>query len=929
MSSQLTPPPTEEFTNFTWSTASKLLPKLDPYDPVDTLLLTLVREEFGRDRTKQYQVLCRQKVQQLMVKASLIASTSAAMRACLKLESPPFFVKVLPCADPVPQQGSQIAEITTLYKLHLDALYSETLEELRPLLGPADSLPDSAACHRTSWEAWEPLTGKTRLASSLYGNPTIPKPPMFWSGALSAHWKRIRSAPTPRTTIKPVDQFVDSNRMYKMTSLAPNIFLIHNSTTNWFIPQFALDTLGLGLNFVPEAKEYPCAELRLDLNEYLRRIQWNFHWITQNPVSFSRPQGPILPVLLRRNTAPKMPPRVAALINFCSQLEQDFVSGLTANPLQPCKDITRNVRLTSKFFLRHANKLVIKPADKGGNIIIMEHKFYEYIMTNYLTLSVGSFVALPEDPTTATLIKVKDAIHALGIKPAVARLMLPSEVKCPQLYGLPKIHKSPISARPIVSGNLSPTEFTSVLIDFCLQPLVSHLPYYLKDGTQLLVDLKRIPLTGVTWDWLLFSLDVVNMYSNIPLDEAEESVYKECLGSREAGLLSPAVVRSLVNLVLTNNYFSFNELFYQQVQGIAMGTPCACVVSDIFICRLMQSLIEEAPRKPLYYRQYRDDGFGIWTHGQPALDSWLVDLNRKHKTIKFTITKGLELNYLDLKLTLDPVSGFRSETYQKPTDTQDYLHRASNHPTHCGDNIALAQTIRNVRNCSTFSSFEFHTHLLQHNLLRRGYSRDTIHSRIDRVRFSERPRFLNYRSSDQVLASAVPLVTPFARGMPSWASIHKKNRRRLALRLREALGSRTLFGSKILPSLGKSLIRAKYPRRLGVRGPRSGTPERRSPILLAGAYAPRGGAPGVMPEPTHAGPHRPAPAHTRTTWTHTDPHEPTRTHTNPHGPTRNHTDPHEPTRTHTGPHGPTRIHTGPHGPTRTHTGLGRPGPPRT
>ena len=106
--------------------------------------------------------------------------------------------------------------------------------------------------------------------------------------------------------------------------------------------------------------------------------------------------------------------------------------------------------------------------------------------------------------------------------------------RCPSLYGLPKIHKVLESFRPIISGNGHPTEAISILIDYLLQPYSTRNPFYLKDSTQLLNILTGLATIRqattpigqpevVDDTTLLFSLDVVGMYTNIPLTEAETS----------------------------------------------------------------------------------------------------------------------------------------------------------------------------------------------------------------------------------------------------------------------------------------------------------------------------------------------------------------------------------------------------------------------
>ena len=53
-----------------------------------------------------------------------------------------------------------------------------------------------------------------------------------------------------------------------------------------------------------------------------------------------------------------------------------------------------------------------------------------------------------------------------------------------------KINKAPIALRPIVSS--LPTELLSIYLNYLVQPYTSLSPFYPKDTTQLLLELRKI-----------------------------------------------------------------------------------------------------------------------------------------------------------------------------------------------------------------------------------------------------------------------------------------------------------------------------------------------------------------------------------------------------------------------------------------------------
>ena len=50
-----------------------------------------------------------------------------------------------------------------------------------------------------------------------------------------------------------------------------------------------------------------------------------------------------------------------------------------------------------------------------------------------------------------------------------------------------------------------------------------------------------------------------------------------------------------------------------------MEPPCACTISDIFMCQFERENLFNWKYKPRLYKQYRDDSFGVWLHGEATL----------------------------------------------------------------------------------------------------------------------------------------------------------------------------------------------------------------------------------------------------------------------------------------------------------------------
>ena len=145
---------------------------------------------------------------------------------------------------------------------------------------------------------------------------------------------------------------------------------------------------------------------------------------------------------------------------------------------------------------------------------------------------------------------------------------------------------------------------------------------------------------GVQEGSIFFSIDVVNLYGSIPVDEAIAAVMAkldEHGQSIDTFGLSKEDISSLLEQSLGDNVFSFNNNYYRQKLGLAMGNPCAPPLAILFLDQFENKALAASHLKPAFLTRYIDDYAGIWTHGQRALDDFLDFLNRQHPNLSFTM----------------------------------------------------------------------------------------------------------------------------------------------------------------------------------------------------------------------------------------------------------------------------------------------------
>uniref|UniRef100_G3N475 Uncharacterized protein n=1 Tax=Gasterosteus aculeatus TaxID=69293 RepID=G3N475_GASAC len=144
--------------------------------------------------------------------------------------------------------------------------------------------------------------------------------------------------------------------------------------------------------------------------------------------------------------------------------------------------------------LSNNKHIVIKPADKGSAIVILDRE--QYLWEGYRQLNdTKYYTKLAEPIYLNTIPKVITIINTLHEKKFVTlkqkHYLMGDTVPRPRLfYMLPKIHKDPAKwskpyvippGRPIVSDCSSETYRTAEYIDHFLNPLSTTHPSYIKD----------------------------------------------------------------------------------------------------------------------------------------------------------------------------------------------------------------------------------------------------------------------------------------------------------------------------------------------------------------------------------------------------------------------------------------------------------------
>jgi len=149
----------------------------------------------------------------------------------------------------------------------------------------------------------------------------------------------------------------------------------------------------------------------------------------------------------------------------------------------------------------------------------------------------------------------------------------------PTIKGLIKLHKPDQPIRPVVNWKNAPAYRLSKLFTekiHRLTPLPSA--FNVKNTQGLIQNLKDALLLPCH---SLASLDITNMYSNIPIVETK-NIMTDIL-KRE--LVNPQTLQEIAkwyDFITGQNYFTHNDII-TQYDGLAMGAPSSGLIAEIFL----------------------------------------------------------------------------------------------------------------------------------------------------------------------------------------------------------------------------------------------------------------------------------------------------------------------------------------------------------
>jgi len=163
--------------------------------------------------------------------------------------------------------------------------------------------------------------------------------------------------------------------------------------------------------------------------------------------------------------------------------------------------------------------------------------------------------------------------------------------------------------------------------------IVSKVQYtlsHIENSFQLVEKLRSVKLDD---RHVLLSLDVVSLFTNIPLDLAIDSVSKRLDNILDNCKIPNNEFILSLKMILKSTYFSFNNVIYKQNFGTPMGSPLSPIIADLVLRDIESRAINILNiRLPIYVR-YVDDI--LLAAPSDSVDVILNTFNSFHPRLQF------------------------------------------------------------------------------------------------------------------------------------------------------------------------------------------------------------------------------------------------------------------------------------------------------
>ena len=157
-----------------------------------------------------------------------------------------------------------------------------------------------------------------------------------------------------------------------------------------------------------------------------------------------------------------------------------------------------------------------------------------------------------------------------------------------------------------------------------LKPFVGKLPHHIQSTSDFVSKVREVTLPEGE---CLSTYDVTALFTSVPTDPAL-NIMKDLLEKDDTlsnrSVLSVQNIIELLGFCLHNTYFSFQNKFYEQVEGTAMGSPVSHIVANLYMEHFEVEVLRSASYPPRYWYRLVWVTLGSFNNKPISNFSWIT-----------------------------------------------------------------------------------------------------------------------------------------------------------------------------------------------------------------------------------------------------------------------------------------------------------------
>ncbi|CAF4045091.1 unnamed protein product [Rotaria sp. Silwood1] len=381
--------------------------------------------------------------------------------------------------------------------------------------------------------------------------------------------------------------------------------------------------------------------------------------------------------------------------------------------------------------IKSMNDIIIVQAVKGSKIIILNKQDYINKIEDKLN-DKNIYEQIKKDPMERLTKEIKLLATKLFREEKITqakKFQLTGIDDLPTVRGQPKLHKNNAPMRIVTCSRDTILSPTSKFVFNVIKDLRSTITSVICSSLKFV---QQIMDTSLQHDDNLASLDIVDLFTNIPVKDAVTIAIKRLTKTKKldnSKLTINDIEKSLL-LCLNNSFVQFNNKYYKQKQDLPIGNALSPLLADLYMDEYTKTHLQQVNQSLKLWR-YVDDILIITKTNKQQLENYVNEINNINSTIRFTseYEKNKSISFLDTKLTKlvnNSQPQIKIRWFRKDTASDLLLNYQSCHSNATKTNIVKNMTTRIIQTTKDPTEQQKDINTLKKMLINSNYSPNQI-----------------------------------------------------------------------------------------------------------------------------------------------------------------------------------------------------------